>query len=127
MQPWGDAWRALCAELGIGCPGELAALGEAMADVYVCIDVADHGYEMLTPEQAREERAFLATCVAHSPSLATRAGMLPVFGQDGDLLLLASDGRVHALAHDDPDTDEVVAASLAKLVAIARPGVVNPE
>jgi hypothetical protein len=53
--------------------------------------------------------------------------MLPVFGQDSDLLLLAADGRVHAFAHDDPDTDEVVASSLAELVVMAEPMAYNPE
>jgi hypothetical protein len=126
MQPWGAAWRELCAELGVACPDELVALGDAMAEVYVYVDVDGHAYAMLTPEQARDERAFLATCVTHSPSLTTRTCMVPVFGEDSDLLLLAQDGRVHALAHDDPSTDEVVAASLAELVAIAQPGAVNP-
>lgn len=52
--------------------------------------------------------------------------MLPVFGEDGDLLLIAADGRVHALGHEEWNRCEVVAGSLTELLDRAVEGALNP-
>jgi hypothetical protein len=127
MERWGDAWRALCTEVEIACPDELVILGNAMIDAFVYLQVDRHHYAMLTPADAREARALLLEgSQTHSPEFAGRASMLPVFGEDGDYLLLAKDGRIHVAIHDDPADDRVVAGSLAELVVLARPGRANP-
>lgn len=43
--------------------------------------------------------------------------MVAVFREDGDLLLLARDGRVHAFMHDNFKNDEVISESFDELLA----------
>ncbi len=88
-----------------------------MAHQFIYIRVLDHDYALLSPEEARRERAALAVRGANY-GVADRSAMLPIFGQDGDLLLLATDG-IHAMAHDEMDVDDIVARSLAELLAEA--------
>jgi hypothetical protein len=126
FQPWGAAWRALCAEVGLTCPALLVELGDAMADVLPYIEVAGASYALLTPAESRDERAYLAQVAARLPAVASRAAMLPLFGEDGDLLLLDADGRVHAFEHHDEEPDRIVAASLDELLETASPGATNP-
>jgi hypothetical protein len=133
MQRWGGTWRAYAGELGIPCPPGLVELADAMAAVRVYVG-ADHGWDLLTPDESREARESVAAArdwwKAHEglfagridpmagayPSIEARARMAPVFGQDGDLLLLAADGRVHAFTHDGWEHDGVVAESFDELL-----------
>lgn len=126
MAPWGPSWRALCEELALPCPELVVALGDAMADVFLYFAIDGHTYAMLTPEEARHEHAFLNTMAASYPYLLAPAAMLPVFGEDGDLLLIAADGRVHALGHEEWNRCEVVAGSLTELLDRAVEGALNP-
>ena len=126
MNAYGTEWRVLCAERGIACPDELAALGDAMADLFPYFKIARHSYAMLTPTEARDEIAFLADMATSFPVLEPYTAMLPVFGQDGDLLLLARDGRVYALAHDDWEGASVAASSLSELFDHATAAALNP-
>ncbi len=117
MTAWGAQWVSLAQEIGLACPPELILLGDAMAHQFIYIRVLDHDYALLSPEEARRERAALAVRGANY-GVADRSAMLPIFGQDGDLLLLATDG-IHAMAHDEMDVDDIVARSLAELLAEA--------
>src|SRR5262249_27904757 len=121
LQRWGSGWRDLCASVDVPCPDELVVLGDAMEHAYVQIycPTSRHTYEMLTPEEAREQLAWVAESAGIEPERATRVGMVPVLGVDGHLLLLAADGSIHELLWDDP-TDRVVAASLAELIRGTR-------
>ena len=116
MSPDGAGWRKVTAELGIPCPPALVELGDAMGDVFVHVHTEDHDWDLLSPDEARQEREFMATLVAQSPELRARAKMLPIFGQDGDLLLLAADGTVWNYTHDDVVDDRMVAPSLDALL-----------
>src|SRR4051812_7161623 len=100
MRDWSAAWASYCRELDTPCPPALLELARAMQDVYVHIH-DEHGWDLLTPDDARERRSFLARLANKFPDLTPRAGMLPVFGQSGNLMLLAKDGRVHRFTKDD--------------------------
>jgi hypothetical protein len=134
MQRWGDAWQAHARALGVPCPPALVELADAMADVYVSIR-ADHGWDLLTPDASHEARTGLVDLAAWVatlgkepekygrllrglPGLEARARMAPVLGQDGDLLLLAADGRVHAFTHDAWEDDGVAAPSFDALLLL---------
>ena len=117
MRAYGDAWRACAASAGVPCPQALFELGEAMADHLISIHVDDHGWELLTPDDAMARARSLRSLAAQFPALAARTEMLPIFGEDGDLLLLATDGVIHRFTHDGWETDGVVARSLEELLA----------
>ncbi len=125
LAAWGEGWRVLCAELGMPCPPALVLLGDAMADRHLYLSFAGHAYSMLTPDEARETRTFLLGLARRYPEFARHAAMLPVFGQDGDLLVLAPEGAVYAFVHDDDQDHAPVAASLEDVLERSRPGVVN--
>ncbi|MBX7098749.1 MAG: hypothetical protein K1X89_13665 [Myxococcaceae bacterium] len=110
-------WRTLADELGFRCPPALLELGRASEHQVVHID-DDHGWDLLFPEQAREARQFLAHLATDFPAVGERSRMVPVFGQDGDLLLLAPDERVWMFTHDDWDNDGVVAESFDALLVL---------
>jgi len=113
MRPLGAAWRTYLESLGIEGPASLFELGDAMADHY--IDV--RGWVLQSPEQAREARAMLGRLAAQFPPTWPYDAMVPVFSQDGDLLLLSSDGRVLEWLHDAFEDDpKVVAATLDALL-----------
>jgi hypothetical protein len=134
MVAWGESWRLLCSERGLPCPAALVELGDAMANVWLHLRVeADerrrihsepHSYAMLTPAAARDQLDFL---LEWSESSVACVELLPVFGQDGDLLLLARDGRVHAWGHDEPRSTEIVADSLEALLDHATTVPVDPR
>ncbi|MBS2026542.1 MAG: hypothetical protein JST54_01450 [Deltaproteobacteria bacterium] len=116
MNPDGAGWRKLASECGVPCPPALVELGDAMGDVFVHVSTQEHDWDLLTPDGAREERRSLASLVAQFPELRARAKMLPLFGQDGDLLLLAADGTMWNFTHDDLADDRMVAPSLEALL-----------
>ncbi len=115
MRDWARDWLAYCAELGIGCPPSLLELATAMRDVYVHIH-DEHGWDLLTPADARERRSFLGRLAAAQPALRERAAMLPIFGQDGDLLLIAADGAIHRFTRDDWASDRPFAGDFDALL-----------
>jgi len=107
MRDWSGQWVTLCKELGFPCPAPLLELASAMQDVYVhCHD--EHGWDLLTPDDARERRHFLARLADVYPALAPRAEMLPVFGQSGNLMLLDREGKAHRFTAGDWQHDTVV-------------------
>lgn len=117
MRPWGQDWREYAGELGLACPVALQELGDAMSDVYIHVH-DEHGWDLLTPKDSRENRRFLGELALEFPELAARAEMMPVFGQDGDLYLLAKDERVYAFTHDGWEDDGVAASTLEELLDI---------
>ena len=120
----GTEWGPITAELGIPCPEALVLLGRAMADRVIYFAFEGHSYRMLTPEEAREELAFMAT-FPDEPLLQVARAMLPVFGEDGDLLLLDRDGAIHAYQHDDWHELPRVADNLEDLLARTRAASLN--
>jgi hypothetical protein len=125
MQAWGAAWRALCDAIGIACPPALVRLGDAMHEHFVYFSFEKHSYQMLTPAEAADERALLAKFAGEVAALVPYTAMLPVFGEDGDLLLLDQGGAVHALAHDDWEHGVRVATDLEDLLARTRAAALN--
>jgi hypothetical protein len=125
MRRWGSAWATYARDVGVACPPALIELADAMEDVYIHID-DQHGWDLLTPDTARQERETLVGLATAWPDLADRSRMLPVFGQDGDLLLLADDGRIHAFTHDDWEKDGVVAACFDDLIDAWATGLKRP-
>jgi hypothetical protein len=124
----GSAWRALANEVGIPCPDALVVLGDAMAERLLYFAFGSprrHQYEMLTPEDARDRRALLARLAHDFGELTPYTQMLPVFGQDGDLLLLDPSGAVHVWFHDDWSGSGRVASSLDDLLAHAMAPTLN--
>lgn len=119
MQRWGAAWRVLAEEALITCPEDLVVLGDAMESQFIYFEFLEHAYAMLTPENARRERRFLAESARQYGTL-DRSTMLPIFGQDAALLLLAADG-IHAMEHDAMEDDEIVATSISDLLRQATP------
>lgn len=115
MQRWGAAYAAYFDEVGIAPPTALIDLADAMADVYVHLTGAD-GWVLVLPEESRDSRRFLQKFALQFPDLAERGEMVPVFGKDGDLLLLARDGRIHGFTHDGWENDGVVAESFDALL-----------
>ncbi len=109
------AWQAFTVELGFPCPEALVELGRAAENHLIHIDDS-HGWDLLSPKEAHETRQFLEKLAGRYPELARRCRMAPVFGQDGDLLLLAPDGRVWMFTHDDWEHDEVVTESFDQLI-----------
>lgn len=93
-----------------------------MAVVYVYVLWDNHSYSLLTPEAALEERAFLRELAEIDHGLAELAEMLPVFGEDGDLLLLASDGQIYGFMHDEGEQRAAVATSFDALLGGMTPG-----
>ena len=127
MEAWGPAWRELCAELGVPCPDLLVALGDAMADVCCYFEIDGESYAMLTPREARDARADLTKWATTTiPALAVPAAMLPVFGEDGTLLI-AADGRIYRQGFEESDRCDLVADNLGELLDLAAPGALNPE
>ena len=113
MRPLGAAWGTYLESLGIEGPASLFELGDAMADHYINV----RGWLLLSPEQARDERAMLGRLTAQFPPTWPYATMVPVFSRDGDLLLLSPDGRVLQWLHDAFEDDpKVVAATLDALI-----------
>ena len=121
---WGTEWTSITAELGIPCPDALVLLGRAMADHVIYFSFERHSYAMLTPEEAKVELAFMAT-FPDEPLLLRARTMLPVFGEDGDLLLLDRDGAIHAYQHDDWHEMPLVAESLEDLLARTTAAALN--
>jgi hypothetical protein len=96
MRPAGAEWRAYFEERGFVCPASLLELADLSVEVYV--DIA--GWTMGTPGAARADRERFLCTSARWPELAPYADMLSVLGRDGDLVLLARDGRVFGWKHD---------------------------
>lgn len=121
FRPYGAEWRALCAELGVPCPDGVVRIGDAMAHLWPFLTIEIEGrvisYEPLTPGAARSHRAYLESIVSRHPTLAPRAAMLPLFGLDGDVLLLDAAGLVHTFWFYEEERTAVVADSLADLLA----------
>ena len=116
MNPDGAGWRKLAAECGVPCPPALVEIGDAMGDVFVHVHTPEHDWDLLTPDQSRDDRKHLASLVAIEPHLRALAKMLPIFGQDGDLLLLAADGTMWRYIHDYADDNQMIAPSLEALL-----------
>jgi hypothetical protein len=125
MQRWGAAWRALCDEAGVPCPDALVLLGDAMHAHTIYFSFEGHSYRMLSPEEAHDERVFLAQMAIEFPILTPWKDLLPVFGEDGDLLLLDREGAVHALPHDDWESGARVAHGLEDLLARTTAAALN--
>jgi hypothetical protein len=127
MQSWRDAWRALCDEIDVSAPAELLALAHAMHEVFVYFELEKHAYAMITPDEAREQRRFIASVAHLDPRIEPFTRMLPVFGQDGDYLLLDEKGRVHRWVHDDDPAPLPVCESLPELLTRVTPAAINPR
>ena len=126
MRDWSAAWTAYCKELGFPCPAPLLELASAMKDVYVhCHD--EHGWDLLTPDDARERRSFLARLADKHPELAPRAALLPVFGQSGNLMLLARDGKVHRFTAADWQHDTMVLRDFDALLRFLVSGAIDKD
>ncbi|MFO0554271.1 MAG: hypothetical protein U0271_38175 [Polyangiaceae bacterium] len=121
----GAAWRELAAEVGVPCPDALVLLGDAMAERYVYFRFRRHQFAMFYPEDARSEREHLSNMATKWTELAPFAAMLPIFGEDGDSLLLDNHGQVWFLLHDDSPPQEPVAPNLDSVLLEASPPVVN--
>ena len=115
MRPWGREWGEYARELGVPCPPALVELRDAMTELYISVQ-AEHGWVLLTPDDSRIERRSLGELALEFPELVERSEMMPVFGQDGDLYLLAGDGRVHAFTHDYWENDKESFASFDELL-----------
>lgn len=126
MRDWSTAWSAYCKELGVACPPALLELARAMVDVYPHFH-DEHGWDLLTPDDARERRSFLARLSNKHPELAPRAAMLPVFGQSGNLMLLAHDGTVHRFTAADWQHDHVVLRDFDALLRYLVTGAIDPN
>ena len=126
MRDWSAPWAAYCKELGFPCPPPLLELASAMKDVYVhCHD--EHGWDLLMPDDARERRSFLARLADKHPELSVRAAMLPVFGQSGNLMLLARDGRVYRYTAADWQHDHVVLRDFDALLKFLVTGAIDKD
>ncbi len=126
MRDWAGEWLAYCAEVGVTCPPSLLELATAMRDVYVHIH-DEHGWDLLTPHDARERRSFLARLATKHPELRERAAMLPIFGQDGDLLLIARDQAIHRFTRDDWSNDRPFAGDFDVLLHFLASGARDTE
>jgi hypothetical protein len=109
MRPLGQAWKAQLSEWRIPCPEGLVALADAAAECLLELG----GWQFYAPEGAGENRGFLQRHAA----LMAHAQMAPLFGRDGDLLLLAGDGRIHLWRHEAWEDSRVVAGSFRELLA----------
>lgn len=111
--PHGQAFRTAAEQLGVPCPDALVELGDAMATRQVWRD----SWELLTPDDALETRAFLRRESVAAPCLAPRAEMLPLFVRDGDLLLLDKQGAIRLFSFSGAEYDHgVVAGSFDALL-----------
>lgn len=126
MRDWSTGWTSYCRELAIPCPPALLELAAAMKDVYIHIH-DEHGWDLLTPDDARERRSFLARLANKHPELTARAAMLPVFGQSGNLMLLAKDGKVHRFTRDDWQHDRVVLRDFDAMLRVLVTGTIDPD
>src|SRR5262245_29378599 len=84
MRRRGRDWEQYGQEVGVPLPPTLIELADAMEGICVHID-DQHGWALLTPEDSRGERRLLGELAVEFPELKSRAEMVPVFGQDGDL------------------------------------------
>ncbi|HEY0133970.1 MAG TPA: hypothetical protein VGB85_07815 [Nannocystis sp.] len=109
----GAEYQALTSSLGMPCPPELVLLGDELADVSVFCGL----WELAGPEGAVATREEFQERAVQSPCLRPRADMLPLFGYDGDWLLLDRHGAIWLWSHEIP-TDDVgcVARSLDELL-----------
>lgn len=110
LRDWSTDWQAYLRELGVACPPSLLEVAAAMANMYVHIR-DEHGWDFLTPDDSRERRSFLGRLASKYPELALRSTMIPIFGQDGDLMLLAPDQSIHRFTRDDWERDRGVVAT----------------
>jgi len=115
MQRWGAAFAAYLDEVDIPAPAALIELADAMHDVYVHLGGAG-GWVLVLPEESRATRLFLQGFAVRYPELAARGEMVPVFSPDGDLLLLAREGKIYGCTHDGWESDGVVAESFDALL-----------
>jgi hypothetical protein len=122
---YGEAWRALAAEAGVPCPEALVELGDAMAEQFIYFRFRGHQYAMLTPTGAREERRFLSELATSYREVVPFTAMLPLFGEDGDHLLLDANGALWALPHDDAPPPAPAVSSLEALLGEAVAPTVN--
>lgn len=106
------AWRAAAQRLGWECPPELLELSRTPYLLYV------GGWEFCPAPRGDYQDPILAL-FARTSCRAPLVRMLPVFGKDGDRLMLASDGAIRrwsgdvfALAYDHG----LVASSFAELL-----------
>ncbi|HEY0134457.1 MAG TPA: hypothetical protein VGB85_10265 [Nannocystis sp.] len=117
--PLGAEYQTLTSSLGLPCPPELVLLGDALADGRVFGD----RWELNTPEGAVYTRKELQEWAIDSPCLRPRAQMLPLFGSDGDHLLLDRDGSIWPWSHEIPTDDEgCVARSLDEALGMMLDG-----
>jgi hypothetical protein len=124
MRDWSTQWAACCEELGFPCPAPLLELASAMKDVYIhCHD--EHGWDLLTPDDAHERRSFLARLADKHPELAPRAAMLPVFGQSGNLMLLDKGGQAHRFTVGDWQHDTLVLRDFDALLRFLVTGAID--
>lgn len=112
-QACGSEYQALASSLSIPCPPELVVLGDALVEMSIWVGP----WELGDPTAARADRAHLVALTANAPCLAPRSAMLPLFGRDGDLLLLDGVGAVWCFSHDTFAYDHgMVAPSLDVLL-----------
>lgn len=112
MVPLGERWRVYLAERGFPCPARLIELADLSADYLVDIG----GWQLGPPDAAEADRATLRRLAERSPELAPHVDTVALLGCDGDLVLLARDGRVHLWLHDAPEGSRVVASSFDALI-----------
>nr|WP_242589567.1 NAD(P)-binding domain-containing protein [Corallococcus macrosporus] len=115
FHPFGDAWRRQFAEWRLPCPEGLAELADGAGEVLIDIG----GWGMFEPQDDMDLREGLRQDV----SRAHLADMAPLFGRDGDLLLLDQEGRVHLWLHEEGDETRVVARDFRALLAIFAAGI----
>ncbi|NOK34973.1 NAD(P)-binding domain-containing protein [Corallococcus exercitus] len=109
--PFGDAWRRQYAEWRLPCPDGLAELADGAGEVLIDIG----GWGLYEPQADTDLREGLRRDVstAHLTEMVA-----PLFGRDGDLLLLDAEGRVHLWLHEEGDETRVVARDFRALLAI---------
>lgn len=115
-------WLEIARELCGACPPELLALAEAQRGQRIVVGP----WEFLDADAAWSEHEELVRFAREAPCLAAHARMLPVFGADGDLLLLAEDGvRICSFSSGLPSGDHGTVApdlrSLLELFATRTP------
>jgi hypothetical protein len=115
----GQAFRELATSLGLPCPDELVALGDALETGRVWLG----DWELLDPKEAVSIREFLSKAVAYAPALRAQAQMLPLFSRDGDRLLLGADGSISLFLWSGPREDHgPVAETLDDLLGLMLRG-----
>ena len=118
-------WPRIARDLGCVCPPELIALEDAQRSRRIVAG----DWELLDPDTAWSEHEGLVHLAEHAPCLAGHRGMLPLFGSDGDLLLLAGDGvHICSLTSGVPSGDHgTVAPDLPSLLDAFATGTPLPE